>query len=130
MVCLAVANRETENLMNAQVFARMKPSACFVNPSRGNLVDEDALLAALNAGRIAGSALDVGRAPDQMPSPALASHPLVIATPHLAGLTPALDGQSAEAIAQVGEILAGRVPVGALNAGQAMRIEIFRGRPA
>ena len=125
VVCLAVANAETENLMGAEAFALMKPSAFFVNPSRGNLVDEAALLAALQAGQIAGCALDVGRAPDQMPSPELTAHPRVIATPHLAGLTPSLDGQSAEAIAQVGEILAGRIPVGALNREQASRIAAF-----
>ena len=52
----------------------------------------------------------------------------MIATPHVAGLTPALDGQSAEAIAQVGEILAGQVPVGALNAAHATRIAAFAER--
>jgi len=128
VVCLAVANQETENLMNAEAFALMKPSAFFVNPSRGNLVDEDALLDALNRGRIAGCALDVGRAPDQLPSPALTAHSRVIATPHVAGLTPALDGQSAQAIAQVGEILAGRIPAGALNAAHATRIAAFAER--
>jgi D-3-phosphoglycerate dehydrogenase len=122
VVCLAVANAQTENLMDEKAFALMKPSAFFINPSRGNLVDEAALLAALQAGRIAGCALDVGRAPDQLPSPQLTAHPRVIATPHVAGLTPALDGQSAEAISQVGEILAGRIPAGALNAEQARRI--------
>lgn len=130
VVCLAVANKDTENLMNAEAFALMKPSAFFVNPSRGNLVDEDALLATLQDKRIAGCALDVGRAPDQMPSPALTAHPLVIATPHVAGQTPALDGQSAEAIAQVGEILAGRIPAGALNAAYATRIAAFAQRGA
>ncbi len=122
VVCLAVANAETENLMNAEAFALMKPSAYFVNPSRGNLVDEAALLAALQQGQIAGCALDVGRAPDQMPSSELTAHPRVIATPHLAGLTPSLDGQSAEAIAQVAEILSGRIPVGALNREHATRL--------
>ena len=66
----------------------MKPEAFFVNVSRGNLVDEAALAAALRENRIAGAALDVGRAPDQMPSPELARLPNVIATPHIGGLTP------------------------------------------
>ena len=68
VVCLAVATEETENLMNAAAFARMKPTAFFINLSRGNLVDEPALAAALDAKTIAGAAMDVGRAPDQMPS--------------------------------------------------------------
>ncbi len=70
VVCLAVATDATENLMNAAAFARMKPSAFFINASRGNLVDEAALAQALDQKRIAGAAMDVGRAPDQMPSPA------------------------------------------------------------
>ena len=122
VVCLAVANALTENLMNAEAFALMKPSAYFVNPSRGNLVDEAALLDALVCKRISGAALDVGRALDQMPSPELTAHPLVIATPHIGGLTPSLDGQSAEAIEQVASILSGTVPYGALNAEHASRL--------
>lgn len=123
VVCLAVANAQTENLIDASVFARMKPSAYFINPSRGNLVDEAALREALESGGIAGCALDVGRATDQMPPLELASHPKVIATPHVAGLTPSLFQQSVEAVAQVAEILAGRIPAGALNPGHARRIQ-------
>ncbi len=73
VVCLAIANQATENLINAQSFARMKRDAVFINVSRGNLVDEKALAAAITEGRIAGAALEVGRAPDQMPTPAIAS---------------------------------------------------------
>jgi D-3-phosphoglycerate dehydrogenase len=72
----------------------MKPGAFFINPSRGNLVDEAALQHALDGDRLAGCAMDVGRDPDQMPTPALARHPKVIATPHLAGLTPAAFGST------------------------------------
>src|SRR5437879_4513291 len=88
VVCLAVATEATENLMNATAFARMKPTAFFINVSRGNLVDEAALARALDTRRIAGAAMDVGRAADQMPSLVLASRADVIATPHAAGLTP------------------------------------------
>ena len=88
VICLAIANEETENLIDAAAFARMKPDAFFINMSRGNLVDEAALAAALTEGRLAGAAMDVGRAPDQMPSPELARLPNVIATPHIGGLTP------------------------------------------
>ena len=117
VVPLAVASAETENLMNAAAFAKMKPGAYFINVSRGNLVDEAALEAALDAGRIAGCALDVGRAPDQMPMPRLAARPDVIATPHTAGLTvPAIEHQSLETVAQAAEIIKGRAPRGAVNA--------------
>ena len=67
VVCLAIANEQTENLMNADAFAQMTPSAYFINLSRGNLVDEAALARALDDKRISGAALDVGRAQDQMP---------------------------------------------------------------
>ncbi len=123
VVCLAIATAETENLMDEAAFARMKPGAYFVNVSRGNLVDEAALARALDSGRLAGAALDVGRDPDQMPTPALARHPRVIATPHVGGLTPeAAEHQALETVAQVAEILKGRAPGGGVNAAQASRL--------
>jgi D-3-phosphoglycerate dehydrogenase len=117
VVPLATATGETENLINAAAFAKMKRGAFFINVSRGNLVDEQALEAALDAGRLGGCAIDVGRAPDQMPTSRLAARRDVIATPHAAGLTPAaIEHQSLETVAQAGEILKGRAPKGAVNA--------------
>jgi D-3-phosphoglycerate dehydrogenase len=124
VVCLAIANEATENLMNAAAFRQMKKSAYFVNASRGNLVDDAALVEALDEGWFAGAALDVGRDPDQMPVLALARHPRIIATPHLAGLTPdAVEHQSLETVRQVGELVAGRIPAGAVNAEHATRFQ-------
>lgn len=123
VVCLAVATEETENLMDAAAFARMRRGAFFVNPSRGNLVDEAALLAALESGHLAGAAMDVGRAPDQMPTPALAAHPKVIATPHIGGLTPeAIEHQAFDTVRQVTALAEGRLPDHAVNAAQAHRL--------
>jgi len=117
VVCLAVANEQTENLIGQGALARMQPHAFFINLSRGNLVDEAALAAALRDNRIAGAAMDVGRALDQMPTAALARLPNVIATPHIGGLTPpAIEYQSLETVRQVGQIVAGGVPGGAVNA--------------
>ena len=117
VVCLAVANEQTENLIGQAALARMQPHAFFINLSRGNLVDEAALSAALRENRIAGAAMDVGRALDQMPSPKLAKLPNVIATPHIGGLTPpAIESQSLETVRQVAAIIAGEVPAGAVNA--------------
>jgi len=116
VVCLAIANEETESLMDAAAFARMKPDAFFINMSRGNLVDETALAKALTEGRIAGAAMDVGRAPDQMPSPELARLPNVIATPHIGGLTPpASESQAFDTVRQVEALVKGEVPLGAVN---------------
>ena len=127
VIPLAVAAPETENLMNAAAFAKMKKGAYFINVSRGNLVDEAALEAALDSGQLAGCAMDVGRAPDQMPTPRLAARPDVIATPHAAGLTlPAIEHQSLETVAQAGEILKGRAPKGAVNAEHWERKELLK----
>jgi D-3-phosphoglycerate dehydrogenase / 2-oxoglutarate reductase len=117
VVCLAIANEQTENLIGQAALARMQPHAFFVNLSRGNLVDEQALAAALREQRIAGAAMDVGRAPDQMPTPELARLPNVIATPHIGGLTPqAIEHQAAETVRQVASIIKGEAPAGAVNA--------------
>jgi len=117
VVCLAVANENTENLIGQAALARMQPHAFFINLSRGNLVDEAALTAALRENRIAGAAIDVGRARDQMPTPELAQLRNVIATPHIGGLTPpAIESQSLETVRQVQVIINGGVPPGAVNA--------------
>jgi D-3-phosphoglycerate dehydrogenase / 2-oxoglutarate reductase len=116
VVCLAIAIEATENLINAQALAQMRRDAVFINVSRGNLVDEAALAAALKEGRIAGAALDVGRAPDQMPTSALAALPNVIATPHVGGLTPpAIEAQALHTVEQVRALVSGAVPEGAVN---------------
>ena len=123
VVCLAVATEATENLMDAAAFARMRPDAYFINLSRGNLVDEAALVRALDSKQIAGAAMDVGRAQDQMPTPSLAARPDVVATPHCAGLTPqAAEHQAFDTVRQVGELVAGRMPPGAVNAEKAYRL--------
>nr|WP_249795311.1 NAD(P)-dependent oxidoreductase [Bradyrhizobium sp. NBAIM08] len=117
VVCLAVANAQTETLIGAAALARMQKHAVFINLSRGNLVDESALARALREGRIAGAAMDVGRAPDQMPTPDIAKLPNVIATPHVGGLTPqAIEYQSLETVRQVEAIARGEIPQGAVNA--------------
>jgi D-3-phosphoglycerate dehydrogenase len=116
VVCLAIANEETENLLDAAAFARMKKDAFFINMSRGNLVDEAALAEALKEGRIAGAAMDVGRAADQMPSPELARLPNVTATPHIGGLTPpASESQAFDTVRQVEALVKGEMPPGAAN---------------
>ena len=123
VACVASANAQTENMMNAQAFAAMKKGAYFINAARGELVDEAALLEALESGHLGGCALDVGRAPDQMPSPALARHPRVLAAPHIGGLTlPAVEHQALETVSQLTRLLQGEMPPGAVNAAHATRL--------
>jgi D-3-phosphoglycerate dehydrogenase len=127
LVCLVIANEQTENLIDAAAFARMKKSAFFLNLSRGNLVDEKALEAALDNKQIAGAAMDVGRAPDQKPSLFLAKRPDVIATPHSAGLTPeAAEHQAFDTVKQTKALVEGLVPPGAVNAEAAHRLTRLR----
>ena len=61
--------------------------------------------------------MDVGRAPDQMPTPELAKLHNVVATPHVGGLTPqAIEYQSLETVRQVEAIIKGEAPQGSVNA--------------
>jgi len=123
VVCLAVATAETANLLDAGTIGAMKQGAFLINASRGELLDDAALAAALDSGHLGGAALDVGRAPDQMPAAVLAGRPDVIATPHIGGLTrEAAEHQALETVRQVEAILRGESPAGAVNAERASRL--------
>lgn len=123
---LAPATADTDNLIDADTLAVMRPGAMLVNVSRGELIDEAAVAEALDSGRLGGLAMDVGRAPDQRPSPELAGRPGVVATPHLGGLTPEnADAQAMSSVEQVRAILAGVVPLRAVNADHAYRLRAW-----
>jgi phosphoglycerate dehydrogenase-like enzyme len=77
---------ETTRLFDAPRFAAMKPGSVLVNIGRGEIVDEDALLAALESGQLRGAALDVYLGEFEHPPPArLWADPRVIITPHVSG---------------------------------------------
>lgn len=123
VICLASHNAETENLANAAFFSRMKKGAFFINASRGKLVDEEALSNSLAQGHLAGAAIDVGRGPDDHPTPLLAQRDDLLATPHIGGMVPeAISYQVRQTIAQAQAILAGLVPEGAVNASANLRM--------
>jgi D-3-phosphoglycerate dehydrogenase len=85
------ASAGTRGLIGAEKLAKMKPGAFLINTARGTLIDEDALVAALDAGQIAGAALDVFSKEPPLPGSAaetLLRHPKVVATPHIASFTP------------------------------------------
>jgi len=77
---------ETEHLINAKSIALTKKGVRIVNCARGELVDEAALLAAIESGHVAGAGLDVFET-EPPADPRLMKHPNVIATPHIAGST-------------------------------------------
>lgn len=76
----------TRNLIDAERFARMKDGAVLVNCARGGVVDEAALLAALDSGKLSGAGVDVF-AQEPLEDFTLAAHPKVVATPHVGAQT-------------------------------------------
>jgi D-3-phosphoglycerate dehydrogenase len=105
---------------------RARHAAQLLRRARG-LVDEAALARALDDKRIAGAAMDVGRATDQMPSLALAARADVLATPHAAGFTPqAIEHQAFDTVRQVAELVIGRMPPHAVNPDAAARLASLR----
>lgn len=123
VVCLAISDASTRDLFDAAAFARMKRGARFINLSRGELVDERALEAALDSGQLSGAAMDVGRAPDQRPSAFLARRLDVVAAPHVGGMTPeAMEHQAMDTVRQVAALARGEMPDNAVNAAAAHRL--------
>lgn len=110
------ASPDTHRMFNARAFARMKPGAVFINTSRGSLVDQEALLDALDRGHLFGAGLDVTE-----PEPLPADHPLLhrpnaVVTPHIASGT--IEGRRrifAIALEQVLTVLDGERPPNLIN---------------
>ena len=96
----------TRNLVDRAVLASLPAGALVLNLARGGIVDEDALLEAIDSGRVAGAAIDVW--PDEPPPKdhPLRTHPLVLATPHIAASThEAQVAVAVQAAEQVGAFL-------------------------
>jgi D-3-phosphoglycerate dehydrogenase len=86
---------ETRGLINGQTLGKMKRGVRIVCTARGNIIDETALLGALESGQVAGAALDVfGTEPPGLT--ALVAHPKVIATPHIGAQTAEAQVRAAE----------------------------------
>lgn len=109
-------NTSTRGLIGARELGLMKRSAFLVNTARGGLVDQDALVEALETGEIAGAGLDVFPVEPLPVTSPLASLANLVLSPHLAGSTTEAMGRMAVAAArQVVDVLAGRLPAHPVN---------------
>lgn len=98
VICLLPLTPTTDNLINAKVFAMMKPGVIFINVARGAIVDDAALLAALDSGQVQAACLDVFRHEPLPPEHRFWSHPAIFITPHISAVT-----QVATVVAQIAE---------------------------
>ena len=78
---------ETRHIIDATAIAALPPGAYIINTARGGLIDETALATALDTGHIAGAGLDVFEHEPPRAEHPLRNHPLVLPTPHVAGVT-------------------------------------------
>ncbi len=109
-------NDETRGMIDATQIARMKPHALLVNVSRGPVIDEQALIAALGEGRIAGAALDVFANQPLAPDHPFFGFDNVVLTPHLAGITEeSMARMGSGAADEALRVLAGELPKNLVN---------------
>jgi D-3-phosphoglycerate dehydrogenase / 2-oxoglutarate reductase len=108
----------TRGLFNAEVFRKMKQGACLINTARGPLVDEDALLAALDSGRLVGAALDVVAVEPLPKQSRLIGRDNVVLTPHTGFYSvEALNELQTKCAADVARVLSGEKPVYPVKTG-------------
>jgi D-3-phosphoglycerate dehydrogenase len=109
-------NAETHHLIGDAFFARTRPTALLINTARGPVVDEQALLRALRAGRVAGAALDVWEREPVAPDNPLLAMDNVIATPHAAYFsTAAVAAVPRRCGEEIARVLGGRRPLNVVN---------------
>ena len=108
----------TRGLFNAEVLRKMKKGACLINTARGPLVDEDALVSALDAGHLAGAALDVVAVEPLPNDSGLIGRDNVVLTPHTAFYSvEALNELQTKCAADVARVLSGEAPIYPVKVG-------------
>ena len=106
----------TRHIIGAEQLSRMKPTACLVNTARGGLVDDSALLQALQRGQLAGAGLDCVEDEASQVTKGLTDTPNVLITPHIGGSTADLADAMIPTIAQIIQTLAsGETPANVVN---------------
>jgi len=126
-LCLPL-NPATRHIMNGRTIGLMPRHSYLINAGRGGLVDQDALLAAIDAGQLAGCALDVFTPEPLNNDSPLLRRPNILATPHIAGITDYTYGQIAKLVAAANlSIREGRIPENCINHAEVAGIQ--RGLP-
>ena len=110
------ASAENKGMIDAETLAAMKPGSLLVNIARGSLIDEPALLAALNSGHLAAAALDVLQHEPPQPTDPLVQHPRTFITPHVAGFTThTLEGTKSYLLEVITDYKQNKAPKSLLN---------------
>ncbi|HLZ08286.1 MAG TPA: C-terminal binding protein [Chloroflexota bacterium] len=114
--CHLPLTKETFHLIGDAQFRLMKPSAFFISTGRGRVVDEAALIAALDEGRIAGAGLDVLEQEPPDPLNPLLRRPNVVVSPHMASVSDVSEVDRRRLIgSQIAAVLQGKIPHGVVN---------------
>ena len=126
----APLNEETHHLINADALAQMQPSAIVVNTARGPIINEADLLAALQAGQLAGAGLDVlEQEPPEPDNPLLAMRNVIV-TPHVASATDRMRPETRRRTGrEVALVLRGRWPMSCVNPTVLPRAPLERWQP-
>ncbi len=123
-------NAETEHAFDAGALSRMKPTAILINTARGSIIDEQALIKALDEGTIAGAGLDVLEPEPPEPDNPLLTMPNVLVTPHVASATTRMRPETRRRVGrEVALVLRGRWPLSCVNPSVLARVSLERWQP-